>query len=68
MIVPATIGYWLRAETGRTKSQKFSCSVCGGIVFAAPVGQKHKRTVCDYPYCPYCLHDMRSSEEAEEKA
>ena len=68
MVVPQVAGFWKRAEEGRTKSQKFSCSVCGGIVFAAPVGQKHKRTVCDYPYCPYCLHEMRSSEEAEEKA
>jgi hypothetical protein len=69
MTVPATIGYWKRAETGRTKSQKFSCSICGGPVYSAPAGSKKQAaTVCDYPYCPYCLHEMRSSAEMEGKA
>ena len=69
MVVPKIIGYWKRAEVSRDKSQKFNCSACGGVVYSAPTGSKKRAaTVCDYPYCPYCLREMRSSAETEGKA
>lgn len=54
-------GHWEKVDP-RSKSQRFRCSVCGGITYWKQTGNHASPTVCKYPYCPNCGTTMEVSE------
>ena len=57
-------GRWI-AKDKRIKSQRFFCSICGGVAYQPWRGCRYDRskTICRFKFCPNCGARMRESNE-----
>ena len=58
-----SVGAWESIDYN-DRGWRFFCPYCDGEVYwpQATRGDKSKIRICPYPYCPWCLKDMKGGE------